>query len=311
MLRRTAVTLSLLLATTSLAVAQSDIDEAIAQFTGANGFSLVDTETLEATLASYWLDTNAATPGGTVGPIEKALLIADDAIESTRTRTELSYGEMIDSAEDGSSAPVSFIEVRHFNLGPTIRAELAADLGEENVADAAEFGTGEHRAWRFVFTPTMNNQAILLQASTKEISAKEASKQDCQGTPCLESYRDFQDMADWTEVEGEQPDWPLLYADVADDVAIPAYAAARLATLGYWANAESGEYQWTYGEHPEGVERYEMYRFLSMDRNLGNEIGLDAVWHETKLNDDAVTDLWYRFADVAGFHTVFTASAGR
>lgn len=307
MFRLSATALSLVLASTSLSLAQSDIDEAIAQFTGAKGFELVDTETLETTLASYWLDTDAITPGGTVGPIEKALLIADDAIPGKRTRTELAYGQMLD--EDAT--PVSFIEVRHFNLGPSLRAELAADLGEENVADAAEFGTGEHRAWRFVFTPMMNNEAVLLQAASKEISPKDASKQDCEGTPCLDTFRDFGEMADWTEVEGEQPDWPLLYADIVDEVATPAYAAARLATLGYWANAESGDYQWTYGEQPEGVERYEMFRFLSIDRNLGNESGTQAVWHETKLNDDAVTDLWYRFDDIAGFHYIFTASEGR
>jgi hypothetical protein len=311
MFRLSATALSLLLASTSLSLAQSDIDEAIAEFTDAAGFELVDTDTLEATLDIYWLDTHMITPGGTVGPIEKALLIADDAIPGKRTRTELSYGEMMDSDGDGPSTPVSFIEVRHFNMGPSLRTELAGDLGEENVADAADFGTGEHRAWRFVFTPAMNNAAILLQASTKEISPKEASKQDCQGTPCLDTYRDFAEMADWKEVKGELPDWPLLYADVTDEVAIPAYSAARMATLGYWANAESGAYQWTYGEHPEGVERSEMYRFLSIDRNLGNESGVEAVWHETKLNDDAVTDLWYRFTDVAGFHTLFTASEGR
>lgn len=311
MFRLTAATLSLLLASTSLSLGQSDIGEAIAQFTGAKGFESVDTDTLETTLATHWLDTNSVTPGGTVGPIEKALLIAANAISGTRTRTELAYGQMLDPDDDSQSAPISFIEVRHFNMGPSLRGEFADSLGEENVADAEEFGTGEHRAWRFVFTPTMNNEAILLEAGTREISAKQASKQDCQGTPCLDTYRDFEEMADWKQVSGELPSWPLLYADVSDEVAVPAYAAASIAALGYWATAESGEYKWTYGEQPEGVERHEMFRFISIDRNLGNESGLEAVWHETKLNDDAITDLWYRFTDVAGFHTLFTASEGR
>jgi hypothetical protein len=39
--------------------------------------------------------------------------------------------------------------------------------------------------------------------------------------------------------------------------------------------------------------------------------GLEAVWHETRLNEDAITNLRYRFTDVAGFYYLFRANEGR
>lgn len=307
---RAATILALLLSTTSLASAQT-IDEATHAFINDTGFEAQSASDLEAAIAGKWLDTDKITPGGTVGPIEKAMIIADQAIPASRTRSVISYGEML-VHEDASSVPYSFIEIRHYNLGPTIHAETAEAYGAENTADIEEFGTGEHMAWRFVFRPLMGSSAVLIDASSRVITPKQASRHDCNGAPCLSTAPTHEDMTAWKEITGERPGWPLLYPDMSEEeVTVPAYAISALATLGYWANVESGDYQWTGGEHPEAARGPDPYRFISIERNLGQEIGLDSVWRETLLNDDSLSGLLFRLVDIGGYHTVMRAAEER
>ena len=292
---RLATAIALLLAGTTIAWAQT-IDDQVQAFIDAPGFDAVDTVPLEIDLSEQWLDTDKVSPGGTVGPIEKALLIATRAIPSTRTRTQLSYGELI--AEDGT--PVSLIEVIHYNLGPTIHDLTVDEFGADDTADAADFGLGDHMAWRFAFQPLMNNSAVLLNASVRTVSDKEASKADCMGRTCLDLDMTFNDVVQWTEMDGNLPEWPEVYAAQSDDIATPAFAVSQLAVLGYWANAEAGHYQWTGGEHPESVRDAAFYRFIAIDRNLGQDSSIDVVWRESALNDDELSAIAFRRAEVIG-----------
>ena len=291
---RTTLSAALLLTGTCLATAQS-LDSQIQDFIYATGFAAEDINALEVRLIDQWFDLTVMPPGGTVGPLEKAMLIADKAIESGRTRTAIAYGEVIGQ----NDAPYSFIEVRHFNLGPVIHADTEDAYGAENTAPVDEFGRGEHRAWRFVFSPEMNNAAILLEASSRVISNKEATKADCTGRPCLDPYASF-DTIEWEPIEGKVQNWPELYATQSDETSTPAHAIAQLAVFGFWANAESGYYQWTGGEHPEAVRDATPYRFIGIDRNLGQEASIDTVWQETKINDHALRAIAFRRAEVGG-----------
>ena len=301
---RFVLTAAALLATTALASAQS-LEDQIQDFIYTPGFAAEDVPALEVRLIDQWFDLTVMTPGGTVGPLEKAMLIADRSIESGRTRTAIAYGEVI-----SEGTPYSFIEVRHFNLGPVIHAETADAYGTENTAPVEDFGRGESRAWRFVFSPEMNNAAILLEASSRVISDKEASKSDCTGRPCLDPYAGFDDIA-WEEIEGQVRDWPELYATMSDETATPAHAIAQLAVLGFWANAESGQYQWTGGEHSESIRDATPYRFIGVDRNLGQEASIDAVWQETAVNDDALAAIAFRRAEVGGWVTLMRSDTPR
>jgi hypothetical protein len=301
----TAIVAALLLATAPLAFAQS-LETQIHDFVYAPGFAAEDIGRLDERLINQWLDLTVATPGGTVGPLEKAMLIADMAIEGMRTRSALSYGEIVEA--DGT--PYSFIEVRHYNLGAVIHAETADAYGIENTAPVEDFGLGEHMAWRFVFMPEMNNAAVLLEASNRVISDKEAAKSDCTGRPCLDPYAGF-DTMDWGEVVGEVPTWPPLYLTHFEDAATPAHAIAELAVFGFWANAESGTYQWTGGEHPEAVRDATPYRFIGIDRNLGQEAATDAIWQETALNDDATSSVTFRRSDIAGWASLMLSTTPR
>lgn len=294
---RFAATAAILLATTSLPHAMA-IDANIAAFVHAEGFTPADAYTLEGELAPLWLDTESVSPGGQVGPLEKAVILATSAIGSTRTRTAISYGELI-LEQDVAPMPVSYIEVRHYNLGPTIHAQAVEEYGAENVADIEEFGTGAHMAWRFVYQPLMGNTAILIDASSRVISDKEAARQDCNGRPCLALHIDVMD--DWQDIEGKLPAWPDLYFTTDENgVTTPPHVIAQLAVLGYWANAESGFYQWTGGEHPEAIADTTPYRFITIDRNLGQEAYIDATWRETEIMDDALSAISFRLVDVAG-----------
>lgn len=306
---RLIVALFFSIAATSFAHA-GELESQMAEFLGAPGFRHIDPMKLETSLNDMWLQTNRVSPSGDVGPLEKALLWANGAIPGTRTRTVVSYGELLVD-DNGSVYPASFIEVRHFNLGPKIRDGLIAEIGAENVGSPDEFGTGDHRAWRFVFTPMMNNAAILLDASTMQITDQQAEGMDCLGSPCLNTGSALDGMADWQEVDDGIPDWPPLYPEQWQNITAPAHAVAELATLGYWADAGPDSYRWTGGEHPEGARGIAPFRFIGIERNLGQETGIDAIWHETTLNDDAILELYLRRAEVAGFTYLMRATIGR
>ncbi len=308
-MKHVAILLAALLGTTGLAHAQT-IDEHIQSFIHADGFEQADSESLEVTLSNLWLDQTGISPGGLVGPIEKAMLIADSATDANRTRTLISYGEIIEE-EDGAPLPYSFLEVRHYNLGQIIRADTIEAYGEDDVADAEAFGVGDHMAWRFVFRPMMGNSAIVLNASSRIISDKDAAKQDCDGRSCLDPYASIDDLHQWTEIQGKLPTWPPLYPTHDGEISAPAYAISRLAVFGFWANAEGGHYQWTGGEHPEAARGHEPYRFISIDRDLGQETAIDTVWRETALNDDELYAISFRQLDIAGHISLMRARETR
>jgi hypothetical protein len=50
---------------------------------------------------------------------------------------------------------------------------------------------------------------------------------------------------------------------------------------------------------PEAARRITPYRFISIDRNLGQEVMIDSVWHETLLNDDALSEILFRRLEIA------------
>lgn len=297
------------LAFTGTTFAQS-LDDHIDTFINAPGFKARSAEKLESSDLIEWREYDNFFAPGDAGPIEKAVLFAANSIPSTRTRTAVSYAQVLED-DNGAPYPVSFIEVRHFSLGPTIREDAIEAYGAENTGDLEEFGVGPHRAWRFVFMPIMGASAALIEASAREIPDEEAAGMDCNGIPCLDLMTSPDDLAQWEEVEGSLPEWPPLVADVEGGMASPGHAIAELATLGYWASAETGRYQWTGGEHPEGARGIEPYRFITIDRNLGQDYSIDAVWHETKLNDDAITDLFFRRIDFASDRYYLRASLGR
>ncbi|SMQ70301.1 hypothetical protein SAMN06295905_1875 [Devosia lucknowensis] len=293
---RIVATLAVLLGGTTLATAQ-DIQAEIEAFTEADGFERLDLDLIEKVLLDQFFDVGEIAPGGSIGPIEKALIVATAEIPSVRTRTALSYGEIV-TEEDGA---VSFIEVRHYNLGPAIRADLIEAYGEGDVADEEAFGMGDHMAWRFVFQPLMGNSAALIDVSNKVIPEKSAAKHDCDGRPCLDYGPSLDEMADWEPMTDiALPDWEPLYPQSEGGLATPAFAVSQLAVVGFWANAEGGDYQWTGSEPSEAEADAAPFRFISIDRNLGNEDAIDTVWREVAPIGYEGGEVLFRRAEVGG-----------
>lgn len=303
---RTLATTALLLASTGIATA-NDLETAIDQFLAPPGYERVDIEALEQSLQDYWLDTTTISPGGAVGPIEKALLIGTGAIPSERTRTALAYGEL----HDEQHGRLSFIELRHYNMGPAIRDMAIEAYGADSTADASEFGEGEHLGWRFVFMPLMGNTAVLVDAARTVIDPDIAYDQDCTGRPCMNLDYPFDSIADWEETDTSAPHWPRQYPESDGLIATPAHAAAELAVIGWSANVESDAYQWTGGERPESADYFHPWRFIGIDRNLGQEAAIDAVWQETQLMDDSLSAMAFRRLELPGATYWFGAATPR
>ncbi|MGV3651374.1 MAG: hypothetical protein ACO1OK_08105 [Devosia sp.] len=294
--RATAFVAALAVATPVLS---AEIDEAVAAFIGETGFVVQDWAAANESLAQAWTRTDLMTPGGAVGPVEQALLLASAESGLIHTRTSIRYGEAI-AETDGAPSRYSFVELRRYNLGPALHEALVAELGAENVAEVSEFGEGPHRAWRLVFFPVMGSVAALLEVSARDISDDEASIDDCGGRACLDPSATLDTLAEWSEAEPVAAEWTPNFAAMADGLSTEAQAVAELEVAQYVATIEGGDYLWTGGEHPEAVRDATPFRFYEIDRNLGQELVVDALSVNTELNDDSIRDMLVRRIDVAG-----------
>ncbi|SFZ82279.1 Ca-activated chloride channel family protein [Devosia enhydra] len=294
--RATALVAALAVATPALS---AEIDETIAAFIGAPGFVVADAADANDTLAGQWTRTDLIAPGGNVGPVEQAILLAGADAALDHTRTSIAYGEVL-VEEDGAPARYSFVELRRYNLGPALHAALVDQLGAENVAELSEFGEGPHRAWRLVFFPVMGSVAALLDVSARDIGDDEAASDECGGRPCLDPDATLDARAEWSEADAVLADWTPNFLDRVDGVATEAQAIAELEIAQYLATSDGGDYLWTGGEHPEAVGDATPFRFYEIDRNLGQELVVDALSVNTELNDDSIRDMLVRRIDVAG-----------
>jgi hypothetical protein len=287
----------------------AEIDTTIADFLDAPGFARADWERINAQLAENWLRTDLVSPGGNVGPVEQAVLLADAENAADRTRTAIAYGEVIVD-DNGAPSTYSFVELRRYNLGPAIREALIAELGADAVDDAEAFGEGPHEAWRLVFAPVMGNVAALLEASHRIIPEDEAAGADCTGRPCLDVFVTLDDLAAWEDAGLDEVTWQPHFAASAEGIVTEAHAIAELEVAQRVAGVEGEQYLWSGGEHPEAIADETPFRFYAIDRNLGQELAVDAVSINTRLNDDSIRDMMIRRIEVAGDVYWLSASVG-
>ncbi len=305
MIRAAALAAALLLAPHAAANA---LDEAIRAHVAGDGYAAQDAAALDARLTDALSPSSAMRPDGDMGPVEKAVLLLDTvepALE--RTRHVVRYGQ-ITAEEDGAPLAVSFVQVERYNLGPAIRRETIAAYGADNTADPEEFGVGPHVAWRFVFRPLMGQQAALLEAGRREFTDAEAAGRPCAGRGCLALTPSMDELRPWTEARHDAAGWTSPYeAREASGIAAPARIAAELcASLGI-AAAEDGRLTWRGPEQPDGLAGRDPFLFLVIDRNLGQDYGSDAMIGQTRLNDDELSELWWRRAEVDGAAALFQA----
>jgi len=284
------VAVSLALASSSTALASTEVDDAIAAFIDGDGFARQDPQAVDAKVLGSFVHTGAIRPDGAANALEKALLLID-AMETAlpRVRYMVRYGQMMQD-----DTPVSFVTVERYNLGPAIREMVAEDFGEENTSDPEEFGVGPHVAWRLVAMPLMGQTAALLETSRREMRDDEAAGNDCAGRGCLSLDGPLQFVRDWYETPLEV-DIAVAYPRSTDwGAPLPAFAAAELSVAAGLAQGDGGEPYWIGPEQPEAARGYEPFLLLTVDFDLGQETNVDAALGQTLLNDDALAEIWVR-----------------
>ncbi|MET3926922.1 hypothetical protein [Devosia sp. 2618] len=228
-----------------------------------------------------------------ISPIEKALLLIDTQEEPLpRARYVLRYNrEIVDGVE------LSLVAIDRYNLGPAIRAETALSYGEENTANAEEFGIGPHVRWRFATQPTAKLAALLLAASREEISEKQAKRGNCFGRTCLslDPLDVVADWAEWTQYETPLPEvvYPTVLSNLFNGEATelaPALVALETAQAAGLADGLA----WTLPEK-QGGDNDTPFIVVIVDRNLGQEVMSDVALGVAKMGLDS-EEHWTRIS---------------
>lgn len=286
-----------------------ELDDLVGGFINAPGWQIQSVDAVDERLLEMFSygGQGAMRPDGEASPLEKALLLVD-AMEPPlpRTRTMLRYGQHI---ADGTS--YSFLTVERYNLGPAAHAQVVADVGAENAADAAEFGIGPHIAWRAVTMPLMGNAAALVEVSRREIPEAEAEQADCIVGRCLDLSALIDNHRNWQEQPREFT-FASPYLDRGPEgFAVPARTAAELSAAAGIASAEAGQAYWTGPEQPEAARGTEPFLYFYADNNAGQDWALDTMLGQTLLNDDSIEAMWERRLELEGSLYWFSAADRR
>lgn len=272
-------------------------EAAIAAFVKAAGWESVDPGKLEA----------AVPPVPGQGPVERALALVDAMDKDPgRTRTRLALGQVMEERR-GQSAPVWLVEVTRFNLGPALRTLAITAYGADSVAGPEAFGIGPDVSWRFVFTPVMGAEAGIIEAVRRVPQAATGKRPQCLGRPCADPAAGLDAVRRWEE--GRPP--AGLPADPAPGLPDDVRVAGELLVAAGLAAPERGRIAWRGVEQPEAGAPGEPFLFLGIDRNLGQDDGVDAALRLTRLNDDSLSEMWVRRAQAGEDAGWFQASVKR
>lgn len=307
------------LAGPALAASQAEADALMDAFVGAKGFEAVALEALYENGSDYQAlfrhaPTSASAADASLGPVEKALLIAEtlETEKPDRVRYAISYARA-----DGEDAPFELVEIRRYNLGPLIHRATMEEYGAENVAAAEDFGVGPDVAWRFAFTPEMGTLALPVAASRREIAAgapqldEDDQTEVCLSGPCrsLSHHADGIDQQDASDKA--EPFAPLNMPAMGE----PAYdQQARHGNGGYVPAAVArllggmlglaDDAGWRAPETPEGAAPGEPTLLMQIDRNLGQEIMSFGFAGQTHLMDDDIAEIWVKGGFVSELPTI-------
>lgn len=267
-----------------------EVDDAIAAFVGGAGFAAQNAEATETKIMEVYGETSAMSPGGAVNPLEKALLLIDRMEpELPRVRYMVRYGEMIQQ-----DTPVSFVTVERYNMGPTIRKDVAESYGEENVDEPEAFGVGPHVAWRIVTMPMMGQTATIIEAARTEIEEADAEAADCAGRGCLSLDMPLEFVREWHETPLEINIMTAYPKTATFGGPTPAFAVGELSVAAGLAHGDGSEPTWHGPEQPEAARGHEPFLFVTIDSDLGQETNVDAALGQTLLNDDSLEETWVR-----------------
>lgn len=315
-------TCSLCLALAATAARAERAQAEVAPFMRAAGYVARDVDTAEARLHAHFAQRQpeAMTPGADVTPLEKALLLVD-LMEPPlpRTRTVVRYGLVHEDPAADRFTPYAFVTVERYNLGPALHRQVQREHGAHAAASPKAFGVGPHVAWRFVSRPVMGATAGLLELARREIPPAEAARADCDGRPCLSVDHSLDELRRWREVKRQPGPFRSAYQEGGPDgLASAARAAAEVLLAAGLAQIEPGARGHAprlvphESERPAAARGSQPYLLLTLERNLAQEAGLDAVLHQRLLDDDAVREQWHRRVQTPeGRHFMHSAQARR
>ncbi len=286
------VALALLLGMACAQQAGQVLDQEIAAFVGGDYVQL-DTEALETAVEAALPPSDSVfLASAEVGVLAKALLAleaADGVLERTRH-----HGTVRVLSTERS--PVVFVQVDRYNLGPSLHAELVAELGAEHVAPLEEFGMGQHVSWRFVMHQVMGQEAALLAAARAVIGDAQADAAPCLGKPCLLTSGGIDDNAVWHELEAVDlgPETNTL------DLASAAGALDLAASLAFF-----DPYQVEVDSSDALVAEF------VMETGLAQEQVVDVALRQGQLMDDSLAAQWQRLLTLTGWDSAPEAYAAQ
>ncbi|MBP6018329.1 MAG: hypothetical protein KA735_02460 [Burkholderiaceae bacterium] len=182
------------------------------------------------------------------------------------------------------------VEVTRFNMGPTLRLDLAGSVPPEHLAPPEVFGVGPHVSWRFVMGPVMGMRAAVMQASRMELTDAQASDMTCLGQSCL-ALEDPEGPAGlWTtpRLYGSIP--APVYTSTADGLPVPARVAQELLTYVAPDGVQAIPYQ---ASQPR-------LTFVLSQNVVGQDDSSSGLVYDSNVMDHEIGAAWIRFNQVAG-----------
>lgn len=284
-------------------VLPDDVQKALTQrydaFVNADGFATIDPTELWQdwyTRARFpHQDTHTfESPDAGINAATRALMLLEgEEPPLPHARYRITY--RLDNAPDFGGYPNAYVEVTRFNLGPTIRADVADSTPKGvPIAPAERFGVGSSVSWRFVMGWRQGRVADVVHASRRMLSDAQTKTMDCLGAPCMARENPRGPAGEWQQIT-PPPMEPAAYVTQANEVS----TAARISELLY-RHASAGQDQ--IEALPTHAAKPQLVFVISMNIE-GQDRTADGLLHQQLLRDDAVSDIWTRRRD-AGSPTV-------
>ncbi|WP_155985554.1 hypothetical protein [Thioalkalivibrio sp. AKL17] len=230
-------------------------------------------------------------------PMTRALLILEgEEGPQVHARYRIRYGmdELGSFPPKGCTAPISFVQIDRFNMGPQRMKALPREkTGEE---------PDPHVSYRMVLDTIQARTAWILRVSRAEIDDETAAAMSCLGISCLsmESPAD-QAPGSWeTDPEAEMTLTPPYDPMGPDGTHSPATVLDQLQVQhGCLGEQQNGGVRWSCPEPREAVGLGAPFIEVVIDVNLAQDFATQGVLRDADPGDDEIAALWLKVSSIA------------
>lgn len=272
------------------------LDRHASAFVQTSGWQSVDSEQLAGddyyTAQRFPQQGGVSMPDADLDAITKSILLLESQEPALpRVRYLVSYNLL--ASPEYPDLYQELIEVTRFNMGPSIRRDLADSIPAEHLGPPEIFGVGPHVSWRFAMGPLMGMRAAVLQASRMQLNDAQASRINCLGRPCLALEDPSGPAGSWSvpALYGSIPA-PVFTSNVQDLGNLPVPARVAQTLFAYVA--------------PEGMQAipYQASKprlIFALSKNVeGQEDTISGLVYDSNVMDDEIGAVWIRYQQVAG-----------